>query len=949
MEDYIMHVGVGWDDNPPGVGSGRYPHGSGKNPNQHDDNLRTLVNKMRKDGISDLDIAKALIGDRATASDLKAYLTIERLREREANRQKAMALYEKTGSASEVARIMYGDPSKESSVRSLLDEAIAIKNQRYENTAEFLKEAIANSQSGVVDVGSGQELTLGVTKDTLNVAKKMLEEQGYTATWVTIPQANGKDLVVKVLADPNLSWKEIQQLKYNVDPLVAYSPDEGLTFQTAKPPVFIDGKRVYIRYDEQGGTAKDGTIELRPGVDDISLGGPLYAQVRIAVEGPNGEKGFMKGMAFYNDDIPEGYDIVYNTNKKEGTPAFAEDSNGSSVYKKLKPDEDNPFGATIKKNGQPNYIDKDGNEVQGVINKISEEGDWSDWSKNISSQFLSKQNINLINRQLELTVLDKEAELAGIMNLTNPVIKQKLLNDYAEQLDAQTVKLSAKAPSGSAFQVILPVTSLKDSEIYAPNYNNGDQVALIRYPHGGIFEIPILTVNNKNAEADKIITKNAKDAVGINQHNADILSGADFDGDTVIVIPMNKNGVKIINKERLDGLIEFDHKSLYKLPDSAPEVKDSVKQKQMGIVTNLINDMSVQGADWGEIERAVKHSMVVIDSVKHHLDMNASYKDNNIDELKAKYQGYNKSGKPGGGASTILSKASSTEYVNLRKEITDTKKMDEEQLKAYNAGKHVYVDSGKMTKGVKHITDPSKMTEDELKRYNDGKQVYRETGKVEPKQERVAKMRLTDDATTLVRDKDNPKEMAYANYANELKALANEARREARNLDLGKASVSAKETYKDEVASLDAKLRNAQRNAPKERQAQIIAKRVTNEKIKDDYNYEIDYEHRKKLEAQELERARAQVGAKKEMINISDREWEAIQAKAVSPTKLKSIINNTDQEKFKQRAMPSSRSTLSTRELNLIKSMKASGQYTNAEIAAKLNVSTTTVANALKS
>lgn len=57
---------------------------------------------------------------------------------------------------------------------------------------------------------------------------------------------------------------------------------------------------------------------------------------------------------------------------------------------------------------------------------------------------------------------------------------------------------------------------------------------MVRYPHGGTFEIPIIKDNNKQAEGKKVIGNTAKDAIGINSHVAERLSGADFDGDTVI-------------------------------------------------------------------------------------------------------------------------------------------------------------------------------------------------------------------------------------------------------------------------------------------------------------------------------------------------------------------------------------------------------------------------------
>ena len=67
---------------------------------------------------------------------------------------------------------------------------------------------------------------------------------------------------------------------------------------------------------------------------------------------------------------------------------------------------------------------------------------------------------------------------------------------------------------------------------------NGERVVLIRHPHGGTFEIPELTVNNKNPDARKIVgTIKSQDAIGIHHKVAEHLSGADFDGDTVLVIP----------------------------------------------------------------------------------------------------------------------------------------------------------------------------------------------------------------------------------------------------------------------------------------------------------------------------------------------------------------------------------------------------------------------------
>src|SRR5690606_12460383 len=77
-------------------------------------------------------------------------------------------------------------------------------------------------------------------------------------------------------------------------------------------------------------------------------------------------------------------------------------------------------------------------------------------------------------------------------------------------------------------------------------------------------------------------------------------------------------------------------------------------QREMGDVSNLITDMTMQGAPFNEIERAVRHSMVVIDSERHHLDYRRAKTDNTSPMLKEKYQG-----KSNAGAATLISRAKS--------------------------------------------------------------------------------------------------------------------------------------------------------------------------------------------------------------------------------------------------------------------------------------------------
>lgn len=547
-----------------------------------------------------------------------------------------------------------------------------------------------------------------------------------------------------------------------------------------------------------------------------------------------------------------------------------------------------------------------------LINKRAEEGDWGEWADKLPSQFLSKQPKYLVDKQLNLAISDKMAEFDEICSLTNPTVKKSLLSSFADSCDYDAVHLQAAALPRQKYQVILPITSMKDNEVYAPNYKNGETVALVRYPHGGTFEIPILTVNNKQAEARRVLGNTPKDAIGINSKVAERLSGADFDGDTVMVIPCNsgKSKVKITSTPQL--IKDFDPKLEYggKKEGTFKQMRDT--QKEMGVISNLITDMTIKGATREELARAVRHSMVVIDAEKHKLDYKQSEIDNGISSLKKKYQGTVEDGRYHEGASTLISRAKSEVSVVKRQ---GSPKIDEK------TGELVW----------KPVDDPV--------------YVDKRTGRTKVRTQPSTKMAETKDAYTLVSDVDSPIERAYANYANKMKALANQARLEM--LSTGKVpySASAKETYRAEVDSLTAKLNVALKNAPRERQAQTIANAVVAAKKQD--NPGMTSGEIKKASQQALTQARSMVGAKKETIKITDREWEAIQAGAISENRLRQIIDNADIDVLRQRATPRASTTLSTAKMQKITSMNASG-YSTSEIAEALGISTSTVSNYLK-
>ena len=901
--------------------SGRYPWGSGKDPYQHSGDFLSRVEELTKKGMSEKDIADSM---GLTTSQLRIQKSLAKDERRTIEVDTAKGLREKGYSLNEIAKMM--GYKNDSSVRSLLNEQSESRMKEAMNTAQFLKKQV--DEKGMIDVGVGVERELGISKEKLKTALYILEMEGYNTFGGGVPQVNnpGKQTNIKVLCPPDTPFKTITDKNGNekkvssaiydyekVHSITEYtSHDSGKTFETFKYPSSMDSKRLAIRYAEDGGIQKDGLVEIRRGVADLDLGGSHYAQVRIMVDGTH----YIKGMAVYSDDLPPGVDVMFNTNKTK-------DKSKLEVLKPIKSDPDNPFGSLIKAGGQSYYTDKNGERKLSLINKRAEEGDWGDWADKLPAQFLSKQSKQLAQRQLQLAAADKKAEFDEIMGLTNPTVKKALLKSFSDDCDSAAVHLHAAALPRQKYQVILPVPTLRDNEIYAPNYNDGEKVALIRYPHGGIFEIPILTVNNKHKDSIKMIGPNAKDAVCINSSVAERLSGADFDGDTVQVIPTNSK-VKINTKPPLKALEGFDPKMEYPERPGMKYMKTGKKdntQNEMGKISNLITDMTLLGASDDELARAVRHSMVVIDAAKHKLDYKKSEADNNIKALKKKYQGHidPETGRYSEGTGTIVSRAKGQQSVLKRQ-----------------GSPIIDPETGKQSwKVADDVTYEKKMI---------NKRTGKEYTKTITKTQKSTKMMETDDAYTLVSDSRNPIELVYADYANQMKALANQARKEMVTTPDIPYNPEAKARYQKEAASLQAKVNVALKNAPRERQAQTMANAILQAKIKD--NPDMTKKEKKKAGQQALDKMRMKVGAKKEPVKITEKEWEAIQAGAISPSKLKTIINNADLDTLRQMAMPRSTKQLSQSKINHIATLKASG-YTNAQIAQKLGVSTSTVSKYL--
>ena len=898
--------------------SGRYPWGSGKNPQRNRDWI-TYVGSLRKQGMTDSQIAKAM---GMKTNEFRAKISIARAEQRKLDVAEVLRLTDKGMSNVAIGERM---GINESSVRNLKNEALQVRSESTARTAETLKRSL-EKHGGYLDVGTGVERYLGVSRTKMDVAIAMLKEQGYDIKWVKVEQLGnpGNYTSIRVLTPPGTDYATLAANRDKIHLIDGYSDDNGATFKTIKTPRSIDSNRVKIRYAEEGGKDKDGVIELRRGVPELAMD-KRYAQVRIDVDGTH----YLKGMAVYGDNMPKGVDIIYNTNKAKDVPKM-------DVMKDKKSDADLPFGAIVR---QKTYLDSSGKEQLSALNIVGykdnsgEEGAWGEWAKTLSSQMLSKQEPALAKRQLDLAYANKADEFNEIKQITNPAVKRSMLESFADDCDASSTHLKAAALPRQRTHVILPLTTIKDNEVYAPNYRPGEKVVLIRYPHGGIFEIPDLKVNNKNPEGKKLLGA-AADAVGISPKVAEQLSGADFDGDTVLVIP-NPKGINIKTSAPLKALKNFDPKESYppfdgmrtidggtynaklrkvEYPDGRPNT--TPKQQQMGNVSNLITDMTIKGAPPDEIARAVRHSMVVIDSEKHALDYKRSAIDNGISQLKERYQGG-----ANRGASTLISRADSDLTIPERKP------------RSYREGGPIDPKTGEK---VYTYTGES-YTKRTVKK--DGTVVETQVPLTSQTKKGLEYTPQQLSAGTKI-------EKVYENYATSLKTLANAARKESLTVKPTPVSKTAKEAYKEEVASLNKKLDVALRNSPRERQAQLIANVMVDAKKKANPELKSDKSALKKVRTQALADARLRTGAAKERIVPTDREWEAIQSGAVSQSKLTQILANSNQDRIKELATPRSSPSVSSSKLARAKAMIAAG-HTQAEVADALGISVSTILKAL--
>lgn len=985
-DPYLSHYGIRRK-------SGRFPWGSGVDPktgmNYGSAGTNSSVNRarsfneaiqaLRDKGLSDSEIAKGF--DMATkdlqqrgdpdfnSSAFRANKTIANAEIKAADIATAQKLkYDK-----QMSNIAIGEQMgiNESSVRALLAPGASDRSDKLTATTNMLRDMVdeaakQNDGIGIIDVGTGVNTHMGISVEHMKTTLALLKEEGYTVdkTQLDQPGPAGNKTLTRVVAAKGLTYRDIKMNQDKIVPIdqLKRSGDGGRSFYGLLPPISVSTKRVAVNYAEDGGKEADGVMYIRPGVKDLSMGKSRYAQVRILVNGTH----YLKGMAVYKDDLPAGKDIVFNTNKERAK--IGDDP--LKAMKKIKDDPENPFGSMVKQIGDTNeqgHVTK----VTSALNIVNKEGEWDKWKKTISTQVLSKQSPVLAKTQLAMTYERSKNELDSILALTNPVVKKKLLETYADDTEKSSVQLKATALPRQRTQVIMPIKSLGDSEIHAPNFRDGEEVALIRYPHGGTFEIPVLKVNNKNKEALSVLGNDAADAVGINSKVAERLSGADFDGDTVLVIPQTDAG-RIKSTPALEGLKNFDAQRDYGPYDGMKTIDGGVvvdaknkvvdygidpktggpkkpssklKGTEMGKVSNLITDMTIKRANTTELAAAVRHSMVVIDAEKHSLNYKQSFIDNNIKSLYIKYQP-REDERTIGGASTLVSQATSKKDVPERRDrkpsdIPVAKKMKSEGRSTAEIAERLGITEASAktllvpgAKGGK--VDPTT-----------GKKVYLETGasyvdsktgKTIFKTTASVKLKEVEDARDL--SSGTVIEKVYAEHSNKLKNLSNIARREAVNIDVGKADPAVKDAFKSEIQSLNAKLNLIERNRPLERQALVIQNAQV--ALRKEENPSMDKAELRKLERQTLEEARRRVGAERLKVMITPQEWSAIQAGAISPSKLTQILDKADIDNVKELATPRAKLLVTPAKRARAEQMLNQG-YTQSQVADALGISLSTL------
>ena len=202
-EDILSYYGCGSDEQAlehygMPKRSGRYPWGSGENPYQHSGDFLSRAETLKKQGLSETEIAKSM---GLTTTQYRTQKSLAKDERRALEVETAKGLRAKGYSLNEIAEKM--GYNNDSSVRSLLNENSEARMNQARKTADFLKKQV--DEKGMIDVGTGVERELNISKEKLNQALYILEMEGYNTFGGSVPQATnpGKQTNIKVLV---ASW-----------------------------------------------------------------------------------------------------------------------------------------------------------------------------------------------------------------------------------------------------------------------------------------------------------------------------------------------------------------------------------------------------------------------------------------------------------------------------------------------------------------------------------------------------------------------------------------------------------------------------------------------------------------------------------------------------------------------------------------------------------------------
>jgi lambda repressor-like predicted transcriptional regulator len=294
--------------------SGRYPWGSGKDEYQRSMDFYAYVNKLKDAGFAPKEIAQAIglaaPDDRGfSIADLRDTTTIAKEQVILEQTRRVAALKAKGMSPAAIAAETGLTPG---TIRNRLKNSEERNESSLRKTAEILRENV--DKYDIVDIGKGVGLQMGLSPERLRAAASVLRDEGYETYTLQTRNVGTRHMThQQVMVKPGTGYGNAKRMTDRIHTMGEWTEDNGLTFFGIHPPLSISSKRVGFKYKEDGGHLQDGVIYIRPDVPDISMGKNTYSQVRILVDGNK----YIKGMALYSKDMPDGVDLLVHTPKSK--------------------------------------------------------------------------------------------------------------------------------------------------------------------------------------------------------------------------------------------------------------------------------------------------------------------------------------------------------------------------------------------------------------------------------------------------------------------------------------------------------------------------------------------------------------------------------------------------------------------------------------------------------